>query len=54
MVFVYLFARMDLDSSSSSDDTVAYESRKKMADSVRGPRLGFVAETGRFVAMETP
>ena len=33
--------------------TVAYESRK-MADGVAGPRLGFVAETGRFVAMETP
>ena len=35
-------------------DTVADESRKKMADGVARSRLGFVAETGRFVAMETP
>ena len=35
-------------------DAAADESRKKMTDGVAGPRLGFVAETGRFVAMETP
>ena len=35
-------------------DTVAAESRKKMADGVARSRLGFVAETARFVAMETP
>ena len=56
MVFVDSFAgEGGSTAAAATRDSVANESRKKMGKMVwQGPRLGFVAETGRFVAMETP
>ena len=54
MFFVDLFAGgLGSTAATATLDTVADES-KKMADGVARSRLGFVAETARFVAMETP
>ena len=55
MVFVDSFAgEGGSTAAAATRDSVANESRKKMGKMVwQGPRLGFVAETGRFVAMGT-
>ena len=52
LVFVDLFAGGHSTAATVTLDTVADESRKKMADGVAGSRLGFVAETGRFFTMD--